>query len=94
MKKTLTIDNTSELMENIKINHRLLCRTGVVPGPVQELVARIEKAGGAAKISGAGSVRGDSAGVLLVTGPFENMQTAFGFRLNPLRGVDHGAGII
>ncbi|MEO0393887.1 MAG: hypothetical protein AAF213_11685 [Pseudomonadota bacterium] len=47
-------------------NHELLVRIGVVPQPAQDFVSAIEQAGGAAKISGAGSVTGDKAGVLLV----------------------------
>ena len=45
---------------------RALEAIGVVPQPVRELVARIEDAGGAAKISGAGSLAGPGAGSLLV----------------------------
>jgi hydroxymethylglutaryl-CoA synthase len=52
--------------EAIRQNHRLLTRIGVVPEAVQEAVRNIEQQGGSAKICGAGSVRGDSAGILLV----------------------------
>lgn len=39
---------------------------GVVPEPVRALVRRVEAAGGAAKVSGAGSLAGPGAGSLLV----------------------------
>lgn len=46
-------------------NHRLLNRIGVVPAPVTALIERIETRGGVAKVSGAGSVQGDAAGLVL-----------------------------
>lgn len=52
--------------ELIRQNHRLLCQLGVVPEATRRLVAQIEALGGAAKVSGAGSIRGDAAGLLLV----------------------------
>ncbi len=42
---------------------------GVVPEPIRELIRRIEQAGGAAKISGAGSLTGTGAGSILVFHP-------------------------
>lgn len=56
-----------ELVKAIKKNHRLLCEIGVVPQHIQTMIAEIENKGGAAKICGAGSIRGDSAGMVLVT---------------------------
>ncbi|TVQ67880.1 MAG: mevalonate kinase [Oceanospirillales bacterium] len=49
----------------IQQNHRLLCEIGVVPKKVQQLITQIESFGGAAKISGAGSIRGDAGGLII-----------------------------
>jgi len=54
--------------ELIHRNHRLLCEIGVVPQRVRRLIADIEAADGAAKICGAGAVRGDTGGVVLAVG--------------------------
>ena len=59
----------SSNQENIKLaireNHKLLNTIGVVPERVQQLIAEIELHGGAAKVSGAGAVRGHTAGAVL-----------------------------
>lgn len=55
-----------EVMAGMRENHKLLNTIGVVPDKVQQLIAEIEYAGGAAKISGAGAVAGDRAGVVLI----------------------------
>jgi len=54
------------LIEPIRRYHRMLQQCGVVPRQVDDLVRRIEKEGGAAKISGAGALSGPGAGSLLV----------------------------
>ena len=57
------------MISAVRENHRLLCRIGVVPETVKQYVKSIEARGGAAKVSGAGSVKGDGAGALLILGP-------------------------
>lgn len=56
----------SVVRESIRAAGRALEELGVVPPAVRELVREIESRGGAAKISGAGSLSGDGAGCLLV----------------------------
>jgi mevalonate kinase len=64
------LDNATEAFTAaVRENHRLLVRIGVVPEPVARAIAAIETAGGAAKICGAGAVRGAAAGTVLVIGP-------------------------
>ncbi|WP_036232459.1 mevalonate kinase family protein [Marinobacterium litorale] len=54
------------VMELIRANHRLLTRIGVVPAPLVRFAEQVEQHGGAAKIAGAGSVSGDSGGLMLL----------------------------
>ena len=60
----------------IRENHRLLQRIGVVPDATARFIDAVEEVGGAAKISGAGSTRGDYGGVKLVYMPDEDAMTA------------------
>ncbi len=69
-------NDQSLLVDNIRHNHRLLNGIGVVPEKVQTFIAEVEQMGGAAKICGAGSVRGDSAGVILIVADEEITELA------------------
>lgn len=69
LRDSLLANNLPAFLHALRDNHRLLTRIGVVPPPVAEAIARIEAAGGAAKICGAGSIRGSGAGTVLVCGP-------------------------
>ena len=57
------------MMERIRLFSAWLVDIGVVPREVQRAIARVEAAGGAAKISGAGSLCGPGAGSFLVYHP-------------------------
>ncbi len=65
IRKALEQGDRQTLVEGVRENHHLLCRIGVVPEPVRELVHEIETLGGAAKICGAGAVRGPGGGIVL-----------------------------
>lgn len=54
------------LRDAMRHNHRLLVQIGIVPKAIQNTISSIEAEGGAAKVSGAGTIRGDAAGAVLV----------------------------
>lgn len=58
--------NLPEIQQCIRANHHLLNNIGVVPEKVNKFIKDVEKSGGAAKICGAGSIKGDQAGVVLI----------------------------
>lgn len=80
----------------VRDNHRLLATLGVVPERVQSFVAAIEERGGAAKISGAGSVRGDHAGMVLVVADEEpaDLCVAYGYTLLSIEGEARGVCLV
>jgi mevalonate kinase len=65
MHKAIEQKDITLFKQSIRANHLLLCEIGVVPDAIQHQIAEIEAQGGAAKISGAGSVVGKHAGVTL-----------------------------
>lgn len=81
MADALTRGMDKALQQAIRTNHRLLCQIGVVPDTVQTFIRHVEEHGGAAKICGAGSIRGNGAGVVWVTGdvPVAELCAAFGY---------------
>jgi mevalonate kinase len=59
--------SVEDLRAAIRLNHQLLCQLGVVPSKVARFIQDIEAIGGAAKISGAGSIVGEQAGIVLIS---------------------------
>lgn len=64
----LQANDTEKLKLGIKDNHSLLNTIGVVPNNVNDFINDVEKVGGVGKICGAGSIRGDNAGIALLFG--------------------------
>lgn len=67
-----TKDSKQVISASIRQNHQLLCKIGVVPVAVQKTIAHIEAFGGAAKVCGAGSVRGNAGGTVLCYFPHKH----------------------
>jgi mevalonate kinase len=59
-------EDSARVVALIREHQACLEALGVVPGPVRSVVRRVEAEGGAAKVSGAGSLAGPGAGSLLV----------------------------
>ena len=64
----LKISDMDALHHAVRDNHRYLCELGVVPAAIQESILQLEKTGCSAKICGAGSVNGQTAGMVMVLG--------------------------
>ena len=97
--QTLPHATLTDVQNLIRDNHQLLIHIGVVPQRVQTCIQTLEKAGMAAKICGAGSVRGDAAGVVLVATdePLEHLQqlvTPFGYDVLSVTGEPYGVQLI
>jgi mevalonate kinase len=60
---------SEDMVEVIRDYENCLEEIGVVPAAVRDVIRRVEGAGGAAKISGAGGLEGPGAGCLLVFWP-------------------------
>ena len=66
--QALNANNVRDLQAAIKDNHRLLCQIGVVPENIQHFIHQLEQQGYAAKICGAGSIKGHHAGMMIIVG--------------------------
>ncbi len=80
----------------VRENHRLLCSIGVVPERVQQFVRDVERSGGAAKICGAGAVRGENGGMVMVVSeqPPHGLCERYGFQMTSVRGDPLGVRVV
>jgi mevalonate kinase len=96
MEKAVGGNRAGAFRDLVQQNHRLLCRIGVVPRRVQDFIADVEKAGGVAKVCGAGSVAGDQGGIVMVAAPKPpaDLCARYGYTLMTVRGDPLGTRIV
>lgn len=96
LESAIVSDDRERLREAVNENDRLLREVGVVPDRVQAFIDDVRRAGGAAKICGAGAVRGDAAGTVLVCGepPPVDLCEKYGYRAMTVRGDPLGTRIV
>ena len=96
LQSALAENNCRSIYEGIRENHQLLSRIDVVPEKVKKFIFDVEKENGAAKISGAGSVTGDNAGMVLVYSPREphKLCREYGYQLIYVESDAYGLRVI
>lgn len=98
--KAIAENDINAFKLGIKANHGLLARIGVVPHKVANFIQEIEHSGGVAKISGAGAVVGDNAGIVLVfvskdiVNNIKNIVQKYGYALEDIQVDTHGITIL
>lgn len=87
LSKGLEEGDAENIKAIIRCNTALLEEIGVVPLRIQKFIRQIESKGGAAKICGAGSISGDSAGGVLVImdEPPKELCEAYGYSILPMK---------
>ncbi len=96
MQRALLKSDLVEVKRWVRANNRLLTTIGVVPASIQEFISHIEKSGGAAKIAGAGAIKGDRAGMVLVFADESSNEliSRYGFQVMNVKGDPLGARIV
>lgn len=98
MDLALQAQDQAAFQASIYDNHRLLNKIGVVPVKVQHFIREVEAKQGAAKICGAGAVRGERAGIVLVV--MEDLLALtelcgnYGYSLIPALAEEQGVHVI
>lgn len=93
--RELQKNDTEAISFIMKENHRLLQTIGVVPDKVSQFIQEVEKQGGSAKISGAGSIRKDAGGIVIAIASqeIETLCKRYGYQAFPLEGEMSGAKV-
>ena len=84
------------MIKYVRENHNLLSQIRVVPTVIRDFISEIENKGGAAKISGAGSVHGQNAGIVIIISEDDPKKICekYGYELVAVNGEPEGARIL
>lgn len=98
IKQQLYVSKGSDLHEYIKENHYLLSIIGVVPAKVQKFITELHGIGAAAKICGAGSIKGEQGGFVLILGDdkeaIQGICNNYNYILEELHCEQHGLRLV
>lgn len=90
-------NNFTEVMQAVRDNQTLLNQIGVVPTRVQQFISKMGSFG-AAKICGAGSIKGEKAGIVLVVtedqAALKEHCTTYQYEIVPIRGESRGVHVV
>lgn len=94
--KALRENDLITLQEKVQANHFLLKEIGLAPKKVSDFIQEIGSHGYVAKISGAGTISGDQAGMIIAWGDIfvDDLIKKFGFSKIIAYGENDGAKII
>ncbi len=88
IEQNLINHDLAKIIQNIKVNNLLLKKISVVSKKNQEIISQIEYYGGAAKISGAGSLKNKLCGVIIAISNSEvlkKLAKKYNFKFESLR---------
>lgn len=96
IEKSIIREDFDRLKIEIKKNHNLLKIIGVVPKRINNLINEIELYGNAAKICGAGSVKGNKSGIVIVFGnnKLEKIANSYNLQVEKLKIDNLGTVIV
>lgn len=96
LKVALAANNTQDIINIVRENHRLLQKIGVVSEKTNAFITEIEQRGGAAKICGAGTLTGDASGTVLIIcqSPIEALIKQYGYQPLSAEGDADGATVL
>jgi mevalonate kinase len=96
--QALKLGQWQNMQEGLQHNQHLLTAIGVVPDTVQQFVTQVEKAGGVAKVCGAGAIMGEKAGAVLVlmqeAAPLSEICSRFNYECMPIAGDARGVHVV